>query len=149
MTKLNALLNELESHIQDYEKSNPAISASTIGWQIDHSLIMVNVIVNQVRNSNPEEYKWRFNTLRAFFRIANKFPRGKARAPKSVRPIDTASIEDLKEKILLAKKNVAELELLPANSYFTHPIFGNLNLKQTLWFLELHTKHHLKIIEEI
>lgn len=150
MTKeLNLLIDQLESHISDFEKTNAAVSTATVGWQIDHSLIMINVIADQIKKSNPDDYKWRFNALRAFFKIANKFPRGKARAPKSVRPMETASIEDLRSKLVLAKNNCADLASLSARSYFTHPIFGKLNLKQTIWFLRLHTKHHLKIIEEM
>jgi len=149
MQQLQRLISELESHIPNFERTNPNVSNSTIGWQVDHSLIMVNIIVDQVKKSNPADYKWRFNGFRTFFKIANKFPRGKVRAPKSVQPLGIASVEDLKAKVILAKKNIAELESLPANSYFIHPIFGNLNLRQTIWFLRLHTKHHLTIIEEI
>jgi hypothetical protein len=42
-----------------------------------------------------------------------------------------------------------ELEHLDAKSNFMHPYFGQLNLKQTKKFLALHTKHHLKIIDDI
>ena len=47
------------------------------------------------------------------------------------------------------KINPFDLETLNANSYFKHPYFGDLNLKKTLWFLNLHTNHHLKIIKDI
>lgn len=150
MTKqLQLLISELELHIPDFEKTNPKVSNSTVGWQADHSLIMVNVIADQLKKSNPNDYKWRFNKFRAIFKIVNQFPRGKVRAPKSVQPVGIASIEELRTKVILTKKNLADLESLPADSYFAHPIFGDLNLKQTIWFLRLHTKHHLKIIQDI
>ena len=149
MKQLQLLISELESHIADFDKSNPKISNSTVGWQVDHSLIMVNVIIDQLKKSNPNNYRWRFNKLRMVFKIVNKFPRGKVRAPKSVQPVGIASVEELRTKVILTKKNLADLESLPADSYFTHPIFGELNLKQTIWFLRLHTKHHLKIIQDI
>jgi hypothetical protein len=47
------------------------------------------------------------------------------------------------------KNSLVDLETLNANSYFTHPYFGDLNLKKTIWFLNLHTNHHLKIIKDI
>ena len=49
----------------------------------------------------------------------------------------------------IAKNSLVDLETLNANSYFTHPYFGDLNLKKTIWFLNLHTNHHLKIIKDI
>lgn len=149
MKRLQSILNQLESHIPNHEKVNLAVSESTVGWQIDHSLLVFNGVIDQLKNSNPENYKWKFNKMRLLIQIVNKIPRGKVKSPKSVRPIEIATIEDLKAKLDLAKKNLSDLETLEANSYFTHPFFGDLNLKSAIWFLGLHTKHHLKIIEEI
>ena len=149
MTSLLEILKKLESHILDFEKTNPAVSNSTIGWQIDHSLLVINSVIDQLKASNPENYKWTFNKYRIIIGITNTIPRGKVRVPKSVKPINIATIEDLKSKLELAKKNIADMERLPAKSYFTHPFFGDLKLKTTIWFIRLHTNHHLKIIEDI
>lgn len=149
MKQLQKILNQLESHIPNQEKTNLTVSQSTIGWQIDHSLLVFNSVVDQVKSSNPKNYKWKFNKIRLLIQITNTIPRGKVKVPKSVKPIDVASIEDLRTKLELAKKNLADLEKLPEKSYFTHPFFGDLKLKTTFWFLKLHTKHHLKIIEDI
>jgi hypothetical protein len=149
MKRLQPILNQLESHIPNHEKVNFAVSESTVGWQIDHSLLVFNGVIDQLKNSNPENYKRKFNKMRLLIQIVNKIPRGKVKSPKSVRPIEIAAIEDLKAKLDLAKKNLSDLETLEANNYFTHPFFGDLNLKSAIWFLGLHTKHHLKIIEEI
>jgi hypothetical protein len=149
MTELNQLLHQLEIQINNHEKLNPAVSQSSIGWHLDHSLLVINGIVKQLKNSNPEQYKWQFNLLRFYIQTINKFPRGKAKAPKIVQPTESSSIEVLTAKIEVAKNCIIELESLPPNSFFKHPYFGNLNLKKTIWFLKLHTKHHLKIIEDI
>jgi hypothetical protein len=79
----------------------------------------------------------------------NNIPRGKAKAPKQVLPVDAIAIEDLQNKLALAKSNIALLEKLHKNSFFTHPYFGDLNLKAAIWFLKLHTQHHLKIVNDI
>ena len=149
MKKLDSIISKLEFYVPNYEKKNTAVSNSTIGWQIDHSLLVINSVIDQLNASNPKNYKWTFNKYRIMIGITNTIPRGKVRVPKSVKPIDIATIEDLKSKLELAKKNIAEMETLPAKSYFTHPFFGDLKLKTTIWFLKLHTNHHLKIIEDI
>lgn len=149
MKKLQLILDQLESHIPDFKKTSPAVSNATIGWQIDHSLLVINAVVDELKNSNPENYKWKFNKIRLLIQITNKIPRGKVRVPKSVKPVAIASIEELKAKFELARKNIADISTFPANSYFTHPFFGDLKLKSAIWFLKLHTKHHLKIIEDI
>ncbi len=149
MKKLQSILDQIESHIPDFEKTNPVVSQSTIGWQIDHSLLVINLVVTELKNSKPENYKWKFNKIRLLIQITNTIPRGKVRVPKAVKPNDVTTIEDLKGKLEISKKNIAALNSLPAKSYFTHPFFGDLKLKSAIWFLKLHTKHHLKIIEEI
>jgi hypothetical protein len=149
MSNLKTLVNQLESYIANYEKVNLAVSQSSIGWHIDHSLMVINGIIDQLKKSNPEQYKWQFNWIRIFIQIINKIPRGKGKAPKAVQPSESSSIEILNSKLQIANDSIIELENLEPNNYFKHPYFGNLNLKTTIWFLELHTKHHLEIIEDI
>ena len=149
MSKLNSILDQLESYIPAFEKTNFNVSQSTIGWQMDHSLLVINSVISELKNSNPKNYKWKFNKIRLLIQIVNTIPRGKVRAPKVVKPIDVATFEDLTKKLELAKKTLAQMETLPAKSYFNHPFFGDLKLKTAIWFLKLHTKHHLKIIEDI
>lgn len=149
MRKLQLILEQLENQIPNYEKTNPAVSNATIGWQIDHSLIVINAVAEELKSSNPENYKWKFNKMRLLIQIVNTIPRGKVKAPKVVEPINVATIEDLKTKLELARKNITDITTLPANSYFTHPFFGDLKVTSAIWFLKLHTKHHLKIVEDI
>lgn len=149
MNPLQNLLFHLENHIPNLEKTNSNVSNSTIGWQIDHCLLVINGIISQLEISNPTEFqpKWNFNRFIVF--TTGKIPRGKIRAPKVVTPIDVATLEDLKLKMEIAKSNIQKLNDLPKNSFFKHPFLNDLNVKQTEKFLVIHTKHHLKIIEDI
>lgn len=149
MSKLHNILLQLENHIPNLEKTNSKVSNSTIGWQIDHCLLVINGVVSQLEISNPEDFKSKFNLNKLIVFITGKIPRGKIRAPKLVTPVEVATIEDLKSKIEIAKNNVLKLTSLHKNSHFKHPFLSNLNVKQTEKFLAIHTKHHLKIIEDI
>jgi hypothetical protein len=53
------------------------------------------------------------------------------------------------EEIELAKANLQTLASTHQNKYFTHPIFGDLDVPKTLKFFTVHTNHHLKIIQDI
>lgn len=149
MNTLQSLLTQIETHIPDYKTENKMVSHATIGWQLDHSLLVINGIIAQLAKSNPKDYQWRPNWKRVYIKLRNNIPRGKAKAPKQVLPVDVIAIEDLQNKLALAKSNIALLEKLHKNSFFTHPYFGDLNLKATIWFLKLHTQHHLKIVNDI
>ena len=131
------------------EKTNSRVSNSTIGWQIDHCLLVINGVIGQVEISNPTEFKSKFNFNRLIVFTTGKIPRGKIRAPKMVTPISIATAEELNSNIEIAKNKVSKLNNLPKNSFFKHPFLSDLNVKQTEKFLAIHTKHHLKIIEDI
>ena len=149
MNPLLPLLHQLESHISNFEKTNPNVSNSTVGWQIDHCLLVINGIIGQIEISDPLKYqpKWTFPKFMVF--TTGKIPRGKAKAPKVVIPTQVATQEELFAKLAAAKNNVLKLDTFSENQFFNHPFFKDLNVKQTKKFLTIHTKHHLKIIEGI
>ena len=149
MKPLHHILLQLENHIPNLDKTNSKVSNSTVGWQIDHCLLVINGIVEQLEISNPNEFqpKWNFTKFMVF--TTGKIPRGKAKAPKVVIPIHVATQEELKAKLQAAKNNILKLNSFSENSFFKHPFFKDLNVKQTEKFLVIHTQHHLKIIQDI
>ncbi|MBP9849709.1 MAG: DUF1569 domain-containing protein [Flavobacterium sp.] len=150
MQELHKLLNQLESDISSFEKVNLAVSSGSVGWHIEHSLKTIDQIVTACKNSNPSNYQWRFNFNRfLILTIAKKIPRGKAKAPKIVRPEGEISSETLGLSLSKVKENLMDWKDLDKNTHFPHPFFGILNKKETENFLALHTKHHLMIIKDI
>jgi hypothetical protein len=150
MQELHKLLNQLESDISSFDKVNLAVSSGSVGWHIEHSLKTIDQIVTACKNSNPSNYQWRFNFNRfLILTIAKKIPRGKAKAPKIVRPEGEISPETLGLSLSKVKENLMDWKDLDKNTHFPHPFFGILNKKETENFLALHTKHHLMIIDDI
>ena len=150
MQELHKLLNQLESDISSFDKVNLAVSSGSVGWHIVHSLKTIDQIVTACKNSNPSNYQWRFNFNRfLILTIAKKIPRGKAKAPKIVRPEGEISPETLGLSLSKVKENLMDWKDLDKNTHFLHPFFGILNKKETENFLALHTKHHLMIIDDI
>ena len=149
MYPLLPLLLQLENHISNFEKTNPKVSNSTVGWQIDHCLLVINGIIGQIEISDPLKYqpKWTFPKFMVF--TTGKIPRGKAKAPQIVVPNSAIDLHSLQEHINKSRNSIKELESLSNNHYFDHPYFGKLKKKETIRFLEIHTNHHLKIIEDI
>ena len=143
------LLNQLESYVNTHEKLNDAVSGETIGWHIAHSCQVINTITNVIVHSDPSKAKPKFSGAYYWIILTNKIPRGKAKAPNIVIPKKTISKEEVIEEIELAKANLQTLASTGQNKYFTHPIFGDLNVPKTLRFFTVHTNHHLKIIRDI
>ena len=147
--KLDSLLNQLEHHIPSSESSNLQVSQSTVGWQIEHSLLTINGIVRAVQQSNPKDYNWKFSLMKLVVLAMKKIPRGKAKAPKVVVPKAAINGDDLQIHLTKTRDTIKALEMVSKDHFFEHPYFGKLKRKETIRFLEIHTGHHLNIIEDI
>jgi len=148
MQKLQKYLAELETKIPNLEDYNPTVSKSNVGWHIEHSLLTIERIIEAVEKSNPADYTWSFKLSRIVVFTMNKIPRGRAKAPKVVVP-KTYDEQTLLEHLKIVTLKIQGLEKMSSDKYFDHPYFGNLRLNKTIKFLEIHTKHHLEIINDI
>ena len=149
LSEIEQLISELERFIPQQELINAAISTSSIGWHIEHSLLTINLIVDTVKRSDPKDYKWSFNLWRTIIMITKNIPRGRARSPKMVRPTETFNSNTLLDHVNKTRQQIRILETCVPDNYFVHPYFNKLNLKSTIKFIGIHTNHHLKIIKDI
>ena len=149
MKNLDAIVPELATFIPNYNQSNRAISEVAVGWHIEHCLLVIKQITATVAQSEPKLYKSKFNVKRFIVFLTKIIPRGKAKAPKVVIPVDEITIETLQESLKNTYQAITYLKDCEENQYFMHPFFGQLNKKQTIQFLAIHTQHHLKIVRDI
>jgi hypothetical protein len=149
MKSLTEILKDLENKISQLDAFNEKISKSNVAWHVDHSLKVIIAISDALKKSNPSDYQWKFNFKRQLVYTLGFIPRGKGKAPKAVQSFDEITKETLEQQLKVATIALEEIQQLDRNSHFQHPYFGSLNLKPTLKFLNIHTQHHLKIIEDI
>ena len=139
----------IKEYIDHQGKKNLKISKANVGWHLDHSLKVINSVFEALENSNPDDYKKEFNGLRLFTFTLGFFPRGKAKSPKRVLPPEIILKEGIETQLEKAIWSFEIANSFDENQFFTHPLFKQLNKKQTLKFLRLHTNHHLKIVKDI
>ncbi|MCI2228739.1 DinB family protein [Polaribacter sp. MSW13] len=142
-------LNLLENYIPSSDRINTAISKANVAWHIDHSLKVMNAVVKNMQNSDPTLYVDNFSFLGKLLLQFNFFPRGRAKAPKDVKPPEIILKEDIITQLAEARQNIKEILKLDEKAYFKHPLFGNVNKARVVRFLNAHTNHHLKIIKSI
>lgn len=135
--------------IPQLDRKNPAVSAATVGWQISHSLKVINAILSTLKTSNAHEYEKKFNFKRLLVLTTGRIPRGKVRAPSIVEPDAELNQEKIKRQLSEVKQQMHGLEDLPKKAFSRHPFFHHLNRNQTFKFLVIHTEHHLKIARDI
>lgn len=148
MSKISFLLDDIASKIEHKDKINVSISKSNIGWHLDHSLKVINSVITVLQKSETN-YKWDFNLKRTYFFIRKSIPRGKAKAPKTVQSFEEITTTAIERQLKTAYFLIKELDTMDKKTNFIHPFIGRLHLKQAVLFIEIHTQHHLKIINDI
>lgn len=146
---LDGLLIRLSEKIGQADRIEPKVSAATVGWHIAHSLITLDAVVQLLAKSDPDTPRGRVNFSGWVVLNLGWIPRGKGKAPRASRPKEQIDVPSLAARASETRERIKQLPELNKNQYFQHPYFGDLNLKRTIRFLEIHTKHHLKIIEAI
>jgi hypothetical protein len=149
MKPLLALINDLETKLPFIEQKKGSVSQVTVGWHLEHSLLALVKMISAVENSNPADYKRKFNLQRSVVLLMDKFPRGRGKAPDAVKPGEEITRTNITGLIEKAKQKAELFEKLSQDKFFNHPIFGHLQLKQARRIIAIHTHHHIKIINDI
>lgn len=149
MKKLIKVLNDFEKQASFYSANNTLVSAANVGWHIMHSCLVITSVSKAIMNSDPAGYKKKFSWKATLYFLLNSFPRGKAKAPSFTHPAEELSMEVVLQQIEQARKTAEMLLTTNKKKYFTHPIFGDLQLPVAIKFLYIHSYHHEKIIKEI
>jgi len=146
--KLEAALQELEKQIPNWEMECKAVSKSNVGWHIEHSLLSITEIIKAIQQADPDTYTRTFRLPGWIVLNLRKIPRGRAKSPEVVVP-KGYNEQSLREHCKRAMERIMELSSQNPDQYFHHPYLGNLKLPKAIIFLEIHTQHHINIINEI
>jgi hypothetical protein len=58
---LSSQLLELKQALAHFAEKKDRVSTVSVGWHIDHSLIVIRDVMQQVIQSDPKKYAWTFN----------------------------------------------------------------------------------------
>lgn len=149
MKTLLVLVSELETKLPFIEQKKETVSQASVGWHLEHSLLALVKMISATEQSNPADYRSKFNFKRSLVLLLGKIPRGKAKAPAAVKPGESINTETIIPLLEKAKQKVELFEKLGSDKFFTHPVFGDVKLKQARRVIAIHTAHHLAIINDI
>lgn len=149
MDKIEIQLQKIESLLSKIDVTNEKVSKASIGWHLEHSLLILNSSLKGLTMTNPQDYNPKFSLKKFVFLNFGMIPRGKIKAPKQFVPLEIPTRESVLKLINLAKERLEALKNLSEKSFITHPFLGDFDKKTTLRFLWLHSNHHLKIVDDI
>lgn len=149
MNKIEIQLQKIESLLSKIDVTNEKVSKASVGWHLEHLLLILNSSLKGLTMTNPKDYNPKFSLKKFVFLNFGMIPRGKIRAPKQFIPLEVPTQENILKLINLAKERLEATRNLPEKSFITHPFLGDFDKKTTLRFLWLHSNHHLKIVDDI
>ena len=149
MKNIKDQLLKIESLLPKIEVRNGKVSKASVGWHLEHLLLILNSSLKGLTMTDPEDYKPKFSLKKYVFLNFGLIPRGKIRAPKQFFPLEVPTQESTLKLINLAKDRLKAAKELSEKSFITHPFLGDFDKQTTLRFLWLHSNHHLKIVHDI
>jgi len=142
-------IDRLEAYLDQRDVLAPKVSAVPVAWHLDHMLKVVKSIHGSLAASDPADYRYKFKPTRTLVFTMGRFPRGVAESPKSVRPPDTITTTAIREQLAEVRALLPTFAGMDKRQHFTHFTFGPLNRRRTVKFINIHTRHHLRIVEDI
>ncbi|MCD9856040.1 DUF1569 domain-containing protein [Epilithonimonas sp. JDS] len=149
MDKIEIQLQKIELLLSKIDVTNEKVSKASVGWHLEHLLLILNSSLKGLTMTNPKDYNPKFSLKKFVFLNFGMIPRGKIRAPKQFIPLEVPTRESILKLINRAKERLKAVENLPEKSFITHPFLGDFDRKTTFRFLWLHSNHHLKIVDDI
>ena len=149
MRKILTQLDEIENLKVFSAKSKPSVSDVSVGWHLEHSLLVIKSILEGLQKSDPQKYHPQNKLSKFLILITGYIPRKGGKAPKFTIPENDTYEENITTYLELVRNSLSEVNKMPPNSFIQHPYFGHLNRNTSIKFLYIHTNHHLKIVRGI
>lgn len=152
---MNVLI-PMESEFEELKKilnhacfTRPKVSDWSTYEHIDHILKVNSSLLKLLSENNPVTTK-KISLIGRLVLLTGYIPRGKAKAPESVLPKKKTNEELINELNLIEDQFInTRVDKKSKDIIFDHPFLGGMNQAQTLKFMLVHQKHHLKIIKDI
>ncbi|RMH15779.1 MAG: DinB family protein [Acidobacteria bacterium] len=133
----------------------PAVSGWSVGQHLDHLAkagLSVVTALERAAAGELEERGGRPTWIGRLVLLTGYIPRGRGKAPERTRPsaepqATYEELDQLRQRLAALDGELGRLERSRAT--VPHPFFGPLRPAQWLRFLDVHHRHHLKIIRDL
>ena len=149
MTLVLRTLDELNHYIPRCSVQCEKVSKWTVGMQIEHCILGTGGICDAIGHSKPHTGKIKKGLLRRIIFLTGTIPRGRGKAPDASLPNEEITELGLRELLSKAKLSVQQAAESNYECWWAHIRFGVMKRDEALKFVEIHNKHHLKIISDI
>jgi hypothetical protein len=146
-------IDELERMLPLVALRATAVSGWSVGEQIEHVIAVGDSILDGLAEETRTEHEKPLRFSGKFVLLTGFIPRGRGRSPEKLRPSGIAAeelrgrLQRFRERLRAIRENGASLDT--NRSRFNHPLFGTLDARQWVRFVDIHQHHHVKIVRDI
>ncbi len=142
-------ISRMMEHLADFDVSASRISKWSVGMHLHHCCRSTIGICKALAASEEPVPPRGFNPKREVLLRTGWIPRGRAKAPDIAMPSDAITREEVEELLAKAREHLSAATELPPTRWFRHFILGVLDRDDSLRFIDVHNRHHLKIVARI
>ncbi len=148
----------LELPLETRDRVVPRISAWSPLQQIAHvsksNRWILTSVVDIVTGRKTFDTTGSIRPLGRLVLRSGVIPRGVGKAPSGAKPDEAISADRLTEELEQQLVKIGQIDehvetAKISRQTFRHPNFGDLNSRQWIRFVRVHTNHHMKIVREI
>ena len=142
-------LHELRRAVPEHAVVVPAVSKWSVGMHVHHVTLAMREVCRSLVASEPPPPRSRFSPLAWAVLTLGRIPRGRAQSPEPALPDDGVGPDELSALLDDCEIWLERAERAAPDQWFRHFAFGVLDRDRTLRFLEVHNRHHLRIVQDI
>ena len=142
-------LKELRRFLPEADVLIPEVSKWSVGMHIHHSCLAMLGICQPLVGSTPPVPRSGFSLLTSLVFLSGRIPRGRGKSPEQAIPRKGISGVDLQMTLDESERWLENARQVSPDHWYRHFAFGVLDRDRTLKFIGIHTRHHLRIIQDI
>lgn len=134
--------------IPHVDAMNTSVSGWTVGEHLEHVCTVAAGFGVVLISGRGPSFEATMPEFRDMVLVEGHIPRGKVKAPPAASP---KGLESAESYVRMLDKTLARLQSAaqqPADRSADHPLLGTLGRDEVFRFLQVHTAHHLAIIDD-
>ncbi len=149
VNRILAQIRAFEALLPHRDVIAPTVSQWSVGMHLHHSALAMQVVAAELLRCDTAAPRWQLNPMRTLILLTGRIPRGRAQVPAAARPVPDLSEDRVASALKEAAQSVRQLPDARADAWFRHFALGVIRARSVPRFLEVHNRHHVRIISDI
>jgi len=143
------VLEDLRRAVPGAARRVPTVSEWSVGMHVHHCCLAMIGICKSLNASQLPTPPSAFSLVRSVVLFTGRIPRGRGQAPSSALPKPDLPAAELLALMDESERMLTEASQAHPGQWYKHFVFGVLDRDKTFRFIDIHNRHHWRIIQDI